>query len=91
MKISSKPITIKCAVCGEEYEIYPIMSMFIAEPIQYFLAKIDVCPHCNYVSFNNTKLIPMNNICISDCSHDEIYKYEFNNTCYEECPSYMHH
>ena len=36
---------------------------------------------------NNTKLIPMNNICISDCSHDEIYKYEFNNTCYEQCPN----
>lgn len=58
MIYSNKPITIKCAVCGEEYEIYPIMSMFVAEPIDYFLAKIDVCPHCNYVSFNNTKLIP---------------------------------
>ena len=59
MILDDKPITIKCAVCGEEYEIYPIMSMFVAEPIQYFLAKIDVCPHCKYVSFNNTKLIPM--------------------------------
>lgn len=58
MKVSSKPITIKCAICGEEYEIYPLMSMFVTEPIQYFLAKINVCPHCKYVSFDITKLIP---------------------------------
>lgn len=58
MKVSSKPITIKCAICGEEYEIYPLMSMFVTEPIQYFLATTDVCPHCRYVSFDNTKLIP---------------------------------
>ena len=55
MKVSSKPITIKCAICGEEYEIYPLTSMFVTEPIQYFIATIDVCPHCRYVSFDNTK------------------------------------
>ena len=28
---------------------------------------------------NNPKFIPVNNTCISDCSKDDIYKYEFNN------------
>ena len=58
MILDKEPIKIKCAVCGEEHEIYPIRSMYIAKPIQYFLATIDMCPHCNYVSFDTERLIP---------------------------------
>ena len=36
---------------------------------------------------NNQKLIPENNTCVKDCSKAEIYKYVFNNICYEECPN----
>ena len=35
----------------------------------------------------NTKFIPNNIKCINDCRSDEIYRYEFNNVCYKECPS----
>ncbi len=35
----------------------------------------------------NQKLIPENNTCIKDCSKLEIYKYEFNNICYDQCPN----
>ena len=40
----------------------------------------------NNCDLNNTKYIPNNNTCISDCGKDELYKYEFNNICFEECP-----
>ena len=25
--------------------------------------------------------------CIDDCKNDKIYKYDFNNICYRECPN----
>ena len=31
------------------------------------------------------KLINGNNICINNCSDDEVYKYEYNGLCYENC------
>ena len=39
MKVSSKPITIKCAICGEEYEIYPLMSMFVLRTYTIFYSN----------------------------------------------------
>ena len=35
---------------------------------------------------NNNKLILEKNICIEDCSKDDIYKYEYKNKCYISCP-----
>ena len=32
------------------------------------------------------KLIKEKNKCINNCYNDNIYKYEFNNTCYKSCP-----
>ena len=35
----------------------------------------------------NNKLIPEKNYsCIDDCTKDNIYKYDFQNICYKECP-----
>jgi hypothetical protein len=34
-----------------------------------------------------SKLILKKNECINSCQKDDIYKYEFNNKCYEKCPS----
>ena len=25
--------------------------------------------------------------CIDECKNDDIYRYEYNNTCYEKCPN----
>ena len=33
------------------------------------------------------KLIKEKNKCVSDCSNDNKYQYEYNNTCYEKCPN----
>ena len=32
------------------------------------------------------KLIPIKQQCIDECQKDANYKYEFNHTCYQECP-----
>ena len=33
------------------------------------------------------KLIPIKQQCIDECQKDSNYKYEFNHTCYQECPN----
>ena len=35
----------------------------------------------------NKKLISERRECLDDCKNDDIYKYEFNNNCYEKCPN----
>ena len=44
---------------------------------------------CNYICLNyyNQRLIKENNICVDNCSNYENYFYEYNNTCYKECPN----
>ena len=43
--------------------------------------------HCTEIcqdSYNKT--IIQEKKCIDDCKNDDTYKYEYNNTCYKECP-----
>ena len=43
--------------------------------------------NCSNACFkNNTKIILEKNICTSECNLDDIYKYEYNNFCYQKCP-----
>ena len=35
---------------------------------------------------NNQKIIYDSRECINDCKNDEIYKFEYQNFCYKECP-----
>ena len=43
--------------------------------------------HCtdNYTCPNNYKLIEDKNKCIDNCKNDNIYKYEYNNKCFNAC------
>ena len=41
----------------------------------------------NECLLKNRKLIKERKECIDDCKNDNIYKYEFENKCYEECPN----
>ena len=43
-----------------------------------------------FCSQNSSKLIIGKNICIDDCKNDMIYKFEYNNTCYNYCPKGTH-
>jgi len=42
--------------------------------------------HCNKTCPEKYKLIINKSKCIDDCKKDETNKYEYNNTCYDECP-----
>ena len=46
---------------------------------------------CSYNWKNKRKkIVSYKDICIDDCSYDEIYKYEYNDYCYEFCPKGSH-
>ena len=42
--------------------------------------------HCNKTCPEEYKSIPYKYKCIDDCKKDDSYQYEYNNTCYDECP-----
>lgn len=46
----------------------------------YFCTEKNICPN----KYN--KLIKNKKQCIDNCSMDDIYKFEFRNECYKECP-----
>jgi len=47
-----------------------------------------MCISNNYslINKNNLKIINDKRICLDECFKDEIYRYEYNNLCYKECP-----
>ena len=47
---------------------------------RYFCTEDDKCPN------EYQKLIKENSKCIQSCNMDNYYKYEFNNSCYSNCP-----
>ena len=47
----------------------------------YYCTKNNECPK------EHNKLILEKNKCIDKCINDNIYKYEYDNKCYKECPS----
>jgi len=44
--------------------------------------------HCIEACPDGYKLIKEKNKCIDNCSKDDEYRYEFNNSCLRECPEY---
>jgi surface protein len=48
--------------------------------------------NCSNICFtqSNNKFIKEKSICITECFYDGIYKYEYNNICYENCPNNTH-
>ena len=79
-----------CLLCKEDY--------YIIEKINKYFNCDSNCYHYHYYGSDdgyryctqdykcpeNFKFIPDKNKCIKNCSEDDIYKYEFNNTCYEK-------
>ena len=59
----------------------------------------EICPHYYYFDESNyyhcteicpqgfDKLILGKKKCIDRCDNDDIYKFEYNNICYEDCPN----
>ena len=52
----------------------------------YYFDKLNelICTESCPEEYNKT--IKEKNKCIDDCKNDDIYKYEYNNICYEKCP-----
>ena len=53
---------------------------YIDNEFTFYCTNNDTCPN----EYN--KYIPKKNRCIYNCNDDDIYKYEYNNKCYKECP-----
>ena len=52
---------------------------YFDEDKNYFCTKGNKCP-------DNYKLISEKGKCISDCTKDDTYKYEYRKKCFERCP-----
>ena len=63
--------------CYQKCEYY----YYFNELKEYYCTKNFSCPE------DYNKLIDEKNKCINNCKYDDIYKYEFNNLCYKECPN----
>ena len=58
--------------CGNYY--------YLNESKHYFCTQGDSCPQ-------NFKLIKEKGKCIDECYNDDLFKFEFENICYEQCPN----
>ena len=84
-------INNNCTQCISNYDFYKnpnnIMNCYeICDNYYYFdeiseYHCIEICPD------KFSKLIPDKRKCIDFCFKDDIYLYEYNNTCYETCPN----
>ena len=52
---------------------------YLNESKHYFCTQFNSCPE-------NFKLITEKGKCIDECYNDDLYKFEFENICYEQCP-----
>ena len=83
--------TNNCKTCKENYSFkndYPndnncyencMFYYYFDENNNYFCTKENKCP-------DNYKLISEKGKCISDCTRDDTYKYEYRKKCFERCP-----
>ena len=63
--------------CFKNCEFY----YYFNESFQYICTQSNICP------LEYTKLIVQRNKCVNDCKNDDIYNYDYNNICLNECPS----
>ena len=54
---------------------------YFDESDEYKCTDNNECPH------SHNKLIEEKRKCINECIYDDTYKYEYNNSCYKECPN----
>ena len=74
----------KCSQCFQNFTLngtncYEICNYkyYFDSSNEYHCTEKNECP-------SGYKLIQEKNKCINNCNNDDVYKYEFNNTCYKE-------
>ena len=86
----------KCIECKSEYEFkndFENNSNCYQKCVyNYFYDSNNIyqCTSNNSCPEDYSKLISLKKRCIDDCSKDNIYKFEYNNECLEQCPSETH-
>ena len=79
-----------CSRCKEEFMLYKnnmnISNCYEKCDYYYYFDELNEY-HCNATCPEKYKLILNKSKCIDYCENDDIYKYEYNNTCYRECPN----
>ena len=68
-----------------ENNCYPICDNYYFDELNEY--------HCNE-KIECTELAPKyiedKNLCIDECKNDDVYQFEYNNTCYRTCPNNTH-
>ena len=84
-------INNNCLECKVNYTFYNnsnnISNCYEICKYYYYFDESNEFNCVEYCSGNYNKTIISKNKCIDDCSKDDIYKYEYNNICYEKCPN----
>ena len=81
-----------CIECKDSYSFYVNENNITncykkCENYYYFDGLNYSCTETSECPIKYDKLITNKNKCIDICKNDDIYKYEYDNKCYEECPS----
>ena len=77
-----------CTECKSGYILENIENCYEICPFYYYFDSSNKYQCTDQYNCPNeyNKLIKERNKCINSCKNDNIYQYEFNNTCYKECP-----
>ena len=92
--ISGNDTYHNCIKCNNNFkyaiEVNQLKNCYnICSNYYYFdnITNTTFCTHEEKCPKNYSKLIKEKRECISDCSYDNLYKYEFRNECFISCPS----
>ena len=81
-----------CDICIDDFIFYDksknnnFGNCFPKCDYYYYLDKLNEF-HCNEICPEEYKIIIEKKKCIDICQNDEIYRYEYNNTCFQTCPN----
>ena len=77
-----------CTECKSGYILDNIENCYEICPFFYYFDASNKYQCTDYYNCPNeyNKLIIEKNKCVNSCKNDNIYQYEFNNTCYKDCP-----
>ena len=93
--IGGNEVNNNCIECKDNFRFYEnknnITNCYqLCEKYYYFADLSFTCTETLECPENYNKLISNQKKCIDECRNDYIYKYEYKNECYKECPKGTH-
>ena len=86
-KKSGNETNNNCEICKDNFITINNQCYSICNYYYYFDNNNNYACTSNYSCPENYKLISGKKQCIDQCKNDDKYIYEFNNTCYQNCPN----